>query len=79
MNDNLINCKVEYEKALENFNKKSLNFHNILSSDYEVLCMNFFEDKYNTFEAQKLAHKACVVAMESEILYVDWLNKEWYV
>ena len=72
MKNDFLNLKNEYQKI----NKKISINHRIVEDNYKQLCMNFFYDKYNTFVTQKLAEETCALAIESEHIYVDWLNKE---
>lgn len=71
----LIN-QVEKKQNINNFDAKN---HSILTFDYEKLCINFFSDKYNSLDAILLAEQTLPASLESEAVYVNWLNKEWYV
>lgn len=72
MKNDVSKLKSEYQKINKN---KQIN-HIVLKVDYDDLCMNFFGDKYNTLVTQKLAQESSIIALESENLYVNWLNKE---
>ena len=72
MKNDFLNLKNEYQKINKN---KQLN-HIVLQNNYNDLCMKFFADKYNTICSQQLAEDGCMVAIESEDVFVNWLNKE---
>ena len=75
MISDFLNLKNEYEQI----NKNDQINHTILKDNYDNLCMKYFSNKYNTLKAQKLANETILLALESEDIYVNWLNKEWYV
>ena len=75
MKSDFLNLKNEYEQI----NKNDQINHTILKDNYDNLCMKYFSNKYNTLKAQKLANDSSFLARESEDIYVNWLNKEWYV
>lgn len=75
MKNDVLKLKNQYKK----FNKKRQTNHIKVQDNYSQLCMEFFADKYNTLIMQNIAQQSCNVALQSESVFVSWLNKEWYV
>ena len=52
--------------------------HSMDKKRYKILCERFFAEKENQKLFVKLAEETVELSNESEKLFLQWLNVEWY-
>jgi hypothetical protein len=76
MKDAIKAMQNEYAQKTIFFNKNASLDHRILENNYVDLCIYYYGNQYNITKSKEMAEDSMSVAIESEDLFVDWLNKE---